>query len=275
MVTGTREATVRLFKITADRCTLHEALLVLRFKGSLDADRVLPISEAVNHAIASQDRFLIADMSDVTFISSPALGELMGCKKRLVENGGNLYLTGLDTENRTKLRLMGAEKIFEFLPTISAAVRRYHWENEDTGDSFRLQIPPMLSFVPELRTFFSSIARQKGYSKRDAFRIEAILDELCNNAIEHGEPSADDPVQIIGKVFKYRIELTIINKTPMAHQAEQAVKEIQNRLEGEQSFNLNEKRGRGVELVKMLCDEVTASAENGKTIIRVIKKKEV
>jgi anti-anti-sigma factor len=247
----------------------------MRFKGSLDADRVAPISDAVDKLVNGGDVFVIAEMSDVSFISSPAFGELMGCKKRLVEKGGNLYLVGLDTENRAKLRLLGAEKIFEFLPTISSAVRRYHWDNEDTGDSFRILLPCVLSFVPEVRTFFSSIVRQKGYSKRDAFRMEAIIDELCNNAIEHGDPRIADPVEIVGKIFRYKLELTVANINSSVTLAEDAVREINNRLNGDSSFNLNEKRGRGVELVKMLCDEIGASADGLKTVIRVIKKKEV
>ncbi|MBL8027660.1 MAG: ATP-binding protein [Fibrobacteres bacterium] len=266
---------MRNFKLTVDRCTLHDSMIVIRFKGSLDADRVSSIGQTVNGVIEAGDSFVIAEMSEVTFISSPAFGELMGCKKRLVEKGGNLYLVGLDTENRAKLRMLGAEKIFEFLPTVSAAVRRYHWDNEDTGDSFRIQLPTVLSYVPEIRTFFSNIVRQKGYSKRDAFRIEAIIDELGNNAIEHGDPNIKDPVEIIGKIYRYKIELLVINRNSSATLASDSVREIMNRLNGETSFNLNEKRGRGVELVKMLCDEITAVADEDKTIIRIIKKKEV
>ena len=266
---------MRNFKLSVDRCTIHDSLIVIRFKGSLDADRVASINEVVNGVIASGDFFVIAEMSDVSFISSPAFGELMGCKKRLVEKGGNLYLVGLDTENRAKLRLLGAEKIFEFLPTVSAAVRRYHWDNEDTGDTFRILLPTILSYIPEIRSFFSSIVRQKGYSKRDAFRIEAIIDELGNNAIEHGDPGVTEPVEIIGKVYRYKIELSVANRNSGVSQANESVREINNRLKGDTSFNLNEKRGRGVELVKMLCDEISAAAEDDKTVIRIIKKKEV
>ncbi len=266
---------MRNFKISVDRCTLHDALVVMRFKGSLDADRVVQISESVNAAISGGNRFIVAEMNEVTFISSPAFGELMGCKKRLVESGGNLYLAGLDTENRAKLRLLGAEKIFEFLPTVSSAVRRYHWENEDSGDSFRLSLPAVLSFVPEVRSFFSSVVRQKGYSKRDSFRMEAVIDELCNNAIEHADPVVKMPIEVCGKVFRYKIELSVVNSNPTPEIAVAAVNEINLRLNGAQSFNLNEKRGRGVELVKMLCDSVSAAAEGERTVIRIIKKKEV
>jgi anti-anti-sigma factor len=266
---------LRTFKITIDRCTLHDSLLIFRFKGSLDADKVGSISDYFSAAMEKNDNFIIAEMGEVTFISSPALGELMGCKKRLVDKGGNLYLVGLDTENRSKLRLMGAEKIFEFLPTIGAAIRKFHWENEDTGDSFRVKMPPVLSFVPELRSMLAGIIRMKGYSKRDAFRIEAIVDELCNNAIEHGFHADDSPIEVLCKVFKYKVELTIINASRPEGRDAEVLQEISSRIQGDLPFNLNEKRGRGVELVKMLCDEFYVGSEADKTIIRIIKKKEV
>ncbi len=266
---------MRTFKISIDRCTLHDALLIFRFKGSLDADKVGTIADYFNAAMEKGDNFIIVEMGEVPFISSPALGELMGCKKRLNEKGGNLYLVGLDTENRSKLRLMGAERIFEFLPTIGAAIRKYHWEHEDTGDSFRVVLPPVLSYVPELRTLLAGIIRMKGYSKRDSFRMEAIVDELCNNAIEHGYIGSNSHVEVICKVFKYKIEFTVINLSRHESRDVDVIKEISSRIQGQLPFNLNEMRGRGIELVKMLCDEFNVTSEADKTIIRIIKKKEV
>jgi len=266
---------VRPFKITQEKCSLHDALTIFRFSGSLDAERVQAVAERFETAQAAGNQFIIADMSDVSFISSPVLGELMGCKKRISERGGSLYLVGLDTENRTKLRLMGAEKIFEFLPSIGAAVRKYHWENEDSGDTFQVKIPALLSLVPEIRTLFSGVVRIKGYSKRDAFRVEAIIDELVNNAIEHGFGPSGGAIEVIGKIYRYRIEISVVNPRKEGQDDAVFINEINNRLHGGLPFNLNEKRGRGIELVKMLCDEFSITAQADKTIVRVIKKKEV
>jgi anti-anti-sigma factor len=266
---------VRPFKILQEKCSLHDAITVFRCSGSLDAERVQAVAERFDAAITSGNHFIIAELSDVTFISSPVLGELMGCRKRLSERGGSLYLVGLDTENRTKLRMMGAEKIFDFLPSIGAAVRKYHWENEDSGDAFHVTVPPLLSFVPEIRSLVSGISRIKGYSKRDAFRIEAIIDELVNNAIEHGFGPGGGPIEVGAKVFRYRIEISVTNLRKEGAADASFINEINNRLHGDLPFNLNEKRGRGIELVKMLCDEFSITAQADKTIVRVIKKKEV
>ena len=142
---------MRPFKILREKCSLHDSLTVLKFAGSLDAERVPAIGDQINLSIEQNQMFLVAEMSEVTFISSPALGELMGCKKRLVEKGGNLYIVGLSTENRNKLRLMGAGKIFEFLPTVGSAVRKYIWENENNGEFLKNSVVALVPFIVSSR----------------------------------------------------------------------------------------------------------------------------
>jgi len=266
---------MRPFKILREKCSLHDSLTVLKFAGSLDAERVPAIGDQISLSMEQNQMFLLAEMSEVTFISSPALGELMGCKKRLVEKGGNLYIVGLSTENRNKLRLMGAGKIFEFLPTVGSAVRKYIWENENNGDEIRLRVPPILSVVPELRTLFSSIVTMRGFSKRDSFRVEAIVDELCNNAIEYGCHSGERPLEIGCRVFQYHVELSVTNARLAAQREPAAIEGIRSRILGNAPFTLNEKRGRGVELVRMLSNEFQVEFPEDRTIVRVIKKKEV
>ncbi|OGS36923.1 MAG: hypothetical protein A2293_11930 [Elusimicrobia bacterium RIFOXYB2_FULL_49_7] len=264
---------MRPFKVIREKCPLHEGLTVLKFIGSLDAERVSDIGDQVNAAIELGRYFLVAEMSEVSFISSPALGELMGCKKRLIENNGNLYLVGLSTENRNKLRLMGVGRIFDFLPTLGAAVRKFTWDNENKGDLVRTVLPAALGVVPDLRYFFSQIVGLKGYSKRDTFRIEAIIDELCNNGIEHGD--GGQPIEISCRIYQYHIDISVMNTRSGVSLSPEAIEEIRTRIEGKNSFNLNEKRGRGIELVRMLSHEFSVDFVGAKTIIRVIKKKEV
>jgi hypothetical protein len=38
--------------------------------------------------------FVIVDLENVDFVSSPAVGVLMGCRRRLIEKKGNLVLVG-------------------------------------------------------------------------------------------------------------------------------------------------------------------------------------
>jgi anti-sigma regulatory factor (Ser/Thr protein kinase) len=158
---------------------------------------------------------------------------------------------------------------------VGSAVRKYVWENENNGDEVRLRVPPVLSVVPELRTLFSSIVTMRGFSKRDAFRVEAIIDELCNNAIEYGHPSGEYPLEVGCRVFQYHVELNVANTRLENQRDPNALEEIRKRIQGNVSLTLNEKRGRGVELVRMLSSEFLIEFPNDKTLVRIIKKKEV
>jgi anti-sigma regulatory factor (Ser/Thr protein kinase) len=115
----------------------------------------------------------------------------------------------------------------------------------------------------------------KAYSKRDAFRIEAIIDELCNNAIEHGNADLSTPIEVVCKIYRYQLELSIINQSSGSTQEQSELDEFKKRIQGEVPFNLNERRGRGIELVKMLCNEFKVATRDGQTIVKIIKKKEV
>jgi len=96
---------------------------------------------------------------------------------------------------------------------------------------------------------------------------------LCNNGIEHGD--GGQPIEISCRIYQYHIDISVMNTRSGVSLSPEAIEEIRTRIEGKNSFNLNEKRGRGIELVRMLSHEFSVDFVGAKTIIRVIKKKEV
>ena len=161
-------------------------LQMWKIEGALDSDSIDLISREFDSVLESRKFFLIAEMSGVSAISSAALGQLMGCKQMLVEKGGDLVITGLNLDIKMKLSLMGAAKIFKFYSELRSAINAYKWEIEKKAEKVWLSFPPELQFVPPVRQMVSGLARQKGYGQRDSFRIETIVDEVCNNAVEYG-----------------------------------------------------------------------------------------
>ena len=67
-------------------------------------------------------------MSDVTMITSAAIGKLLGIKKRLSEKEGDLVLAALDVKHKMLLNLMGANKIFKIFNDLRSAMSAYAWE---------------------------------------------------------------------------------------------------------------------------------------------------
>ncbi len=246
-----------------------ERIMLLHFEGDLNATDCDATSKIFQEIIDSQKFFIIALMENVTFVSSPFLGELMGCKLRLVERGGNMVIVGLNYDLRERLIQMGADKIFQFYPDTHTAYNHYHWEYTQTAQTVQITLPPKLRSVPAVRRFISGIARQKGYSSRDAFRIETIVDEIANNAIEHGDNS-QPAINVELRIDRKKFELLVRNKTLMdkANQLQYVIDSNQEPTQG------SDQRGRGLALVKLISNSINVSIDKAGTEVKITKMRE-
>jgi anti-sigma regulatory factor (Ser/Thr protein kinase)/anti-anti-sigma regulatory factor len=256
-------------KISQKESDLDKRILLLYFEGELNASDCEATSQVFQGIIDSGKFFIMAILDHVTFISSPFLGELMGCKLRLTEKGGDLVLVGLPFNQREKLVQMGADRIFRFFQDTHSAYRNWQWDHGDAIQTIRVEMPPTLSAVPAVRRFASGIARQKGYSSRDAFRIETIVDEIANNAIEHGE-AGQGGIVIQFKIDRHRIELEVQNKTRL-DKAEHLRKLLNEAAEEKGGFG---QRGRGIALVKLISQSIDVSIDSAGTKVSVTKMRE-
>jgi anti-anti-sigma factor len=250
-----------------------DGVAILHFTGDLVSDTVQSINECFSTIIAKSKLFAIVDMAAVTLISSAALGEFMGCRKRLVEQGGDLVFTGLNLEMRTKLNLMGATKIFRIYNDIRTALNSYKWEIERQPEKIHISFPPYLKIVPPLRQLVSRIARQKGYGNRDSFRIETIVDEICNNAVEHGKPGAGAPIDLTVMIDPDKIEIDVRNMSDPEKAASLTALLLPENEEVDK-LKPGLRRGRGLTLIKMLSDELSVDCTGQGTSVHVKKVRE-
>ncbi|MBD3345332.1 MAG: STAS domain-containing protein [Chitinivibrionales bacterium] len=238
---------------------------VLHVINELDGASVEKLNEVFDEVLHKYPRYVIADLSQVTLFSSAALGRFMGFKKRLVESKGDLVFTGLTLDIRTQLSSLGAFKIFESYPNVRSAVNAYKWEHEGISQSLTLSFPPELHFVPPVRQLVSRIAKQKGYSSRDSFRLETIVDEVCNNAVEHGDADAYRDIELFLGIDREKVEIKVINTSNPAKV--EVLKQLSNSISKTAVPQLDDKRGRGLTLIKMLSNNLSIDfSENGTTV---------
>ncbi len=256
-------------KIVQQDSDLDKRIILLHFEGDLNAADCAATSEVFQGIIDSGKHFIIAVMEHVSFISSPFLGELMGCKLRVTEKSGDLVLVGLPINQREKLIQMGADRIFRFYPDTHTAYRNWQWDYGDAVQCIKVDMPPQLAAVPAIRRFASGIARQKGYSSRDAFRIETIVDEIANNAVEHGE-AGQTTIALQLKFDRRRFELEVQNRT-RPDKAEH-LRKLLNESSGEPSGF--EPRGRGISLVKLISQSIDVAIDADGTKVSVVKLRE-
>ena len=250
-----------------------DGVAIMHFSGDLVSECVRRINECFNNAVKKRKKYAIVNMAGVTMISSAVLGEFMGCRKRLIEQGGDLVFSGLNLEMRTKLNLMGATKIFRIYTDIRTALNSYKWEIERQPEKIHVSFPPYLKVVPPLRQLVSRIARQKGYGNRDSFRIETIVDEICNNAVEHGRPGVEDLIDLSVVIDPDKIEINVLNMSDPEKVASLTALLLPENPELDK-LKPDVKRGRGLALIKMLSDELSVECTDRGTSVRVKKARE-
>ena len=94
----------------------------VRASGRIDAAAVPSIQTAVREAAASGARYVIVDLSDVTFMSSSGLRILLLLARELRKQGGDVTLCSARPHVAEVFRLTGFDQIFELHPSREAAV---------------------------------------------------------------------------------------------------------------------------------------------------------
>lgn len=247
-----------------------EGFALIRLSGPLDIGSLAPLNDAFETLVAQRRCMVVVDCEEVLFISSPAVGVLMGARRRMQECGGDLVVAGLGPDLLEKMNLMGANRVFRFYPDTDAAFRGFHWENLEQQERLSLELPARGAYVPSLRRIVSGVLQQKGYSVKESFRVETIVDELANNAIEHGDPEQKKFFIDLG-LSKKKVEIAVRNAhLPMDPSTLARVREkFMNPVVDDESI-----RGRGLALVKMLSSQVDLQIDSGNTLVRVTKMRE-
>jgi anti-anti-sigma factor len=257
-------------KIEIKKSELRPDVSIWHFAGELDSASVEPINKNFTKFLQGKQFYAIAEMSKVTHISSSAVGELMGCRQVLNEKGGDLVIAGLNLDIKTKLNQLGATKIFKFHNDLRTALNAYTWDVEQKSENVWLSFPPELTFVPPVRQFVSRIARQKGYGQRDSFRIETIVDEACNNAVEHGAPDKLRDIELFLKIDRTKLEIEVVNLSDP--KKIDSLKAISKSILGTEEKKFE--RGRGLALIKMLSNDLAIDFSGKGTTVHVTKLRE-
>jgi anti-sigma regulatory factor (Ser/Thr protein kinase)/anti-anti-sigma regulatory factor len=262
---------MKSLQIEITRSEDYPKVTIVSFKGNMGFTSVKKISQTFEDIIKDDNFFVVAEMSEVISISSPVIGELMGCRMSLLNKNGDLVLAGLKMDILETLNALDADKIFKIFVDMRSAANYYYWEFQGQKEEISVHFPSELTFVPPIRALIRRITKQKRYSNKDAFRIETIVDEICNNAVEHGtrEEGKDIGVKVI--IDREKIELAISNKTDPDKLEE--LKKMSKYLSKPKTA-LQEKRGHGLTLVKLLTNDFNIDSSHSGTCVRVTKLRE-
>ena len=102
-----------------------DGVTVIVLKGSIDAITSPKITEFIQAHIARGNIKLVADFSGVDYTSSAGLRVLLGAIKETRARGGDLRLTGIQSDVQKVLNLSGFSNILKKYDDVNAAVASY------------------------------------------------------------------------------------------------------------------------------------------------------
>jgi anti-sigma B factor antagonist len=106
-------------------CEENGDLDVLHLDGSLDAYSFPKLETTLNGLRESDRNRVILNCQRLDYISSAALGALIGFARRARENSGDLKLAGLSPKIFNIVELLGFHKILEICPDTDEAVTKF------------------------------------------------------------------------------------------------------------------------------------------------------
>ena len=102
--------------------TTRDSVEVVTLDGALDAYSYRRLESVLNELGAAERQRVVLDCDGLTYVSSAALGVLIGFSRRVMEKGGGLILAGLSPKIMGIVKLLGFHKILRIEGDVEKAV---------------------------------------------------------------------------------------------------------------------------------------------------------
>lgn len=224
--------------------------------------------------------YIAVDMSKVMRVSQEVLIVFYEIWRELKESyHGDVCFVGAQ-QVVAKDILSDEGACMHIFPDKASAINHFYWEYKGHYDTFLFTLPPDINVVPATRQTIRSAVEKHAYNSRVAFQMETMVDELCNNAIEHGVHGSEGHVEIAVAIGRNKIELNITNTLHLHNDGKGDVDnplQIEKTMRGyskNPSVDLDATRGRGLGIVKMLADTFEIDSSDDGTCVHVTKYRE-
>lgn len=106
--------------------TENPQIKLLVIAGELDSLDDNIISSRVKEEINKGNRFFVADVRDLTYVSSTGLLDLLSTKEMITKRGGAIAFHGFSQNITETLVILGILKVLHILPTYEECVSYLH-----------------------------------------------------------------------------------------------------------------------------------------------------
>ena len=139
---------------------------------------------------------------------------------------------------------------------------------------FKFEMPANVEFVPVVRVAIQSIAFIFGFNDKEAYEIEFVVDEICNNAIEHGSKGKNNTITIECKFDKRHIEIIVKDSGSPQFKVDEILKEGRRLMDEEAEKQIVDifRRKRGLIIVQKYVDKLDITSNPNGTVVKIVKK---
>ena len=138
-------------------------------------------------------------------------------------------------------------------------------------EKISFELPAYEGFIPEMRTIIRNVAHDFGFNEQEAYEIVLVVDEVCNNAIEHGSKGRYKNVKLECKFDKQKVEITVKDSGCPQFNIEEVLKHAQELME-ERTAKPMLKRGLGLVIVQKYVDSLNVISSLQGTEVKMIKR---
>jgi len=136
-------------------------------------------------------------------------------------------------------------------------------------------IPAHLGFIPGIRTALGRISYNFGFNDKDAYEIETVIDEICNNAIMHGSGKEDEHIKIECGFDTKVIEITVTDSGSSEFNVEKVLDNSKKLMEDDTERKINalmeQGGGLGLIIVQKYVDKVEITTQPDGTVVKLVK----
>jgi stage II sporulation protein AA (anti-sigma F factor antagonist) len=97
---------------------------VISFIGTLDTTNIASISDEIWSIIDSGFYKLVFDLSQLKYINSTVMGDMVAHKRRCKNKGGTICVAGADKDITEICETIGLPKLFGFYKTVDEAIEK-------------------------------------------------------------------------------------------------------------------------------------------------------
>lgn len=136
-------------------------------------------------------------------------------------------------------------------------------------------IPAQLGFIPAIRTALGRISYNFGFSDKDSYEIETVIDEICNNAVMHGSAKEDEHITIECGFDTKVIEMKVTDSGSSEFNVEEALENSKKLMEDDTERKMKalmeQGGGLGLILVQKYVDKIEITTRPDGTVVKLIK----